>query len=140
MRVFRSGHVRWPLLRGALAAVAMLVGLCAGARAGRPLVFAVAHLPLSLPVYVAEAQGFFEAEGAVVNVADCEIGRRCLDRMLDGGADLATVAVLPLVRAALQGRGFGIVATMAAARNDAKIITRRGAADSACDQLLPLNS
>jgi ABC-type nitrate/sulfonate/bicarbonate transport system substrate-binding protein len=137
MRMVRFGRAlppwlrrAWPVL-AALLGLAWLLGTHGHAVAGRPLVFAVAHLPLSLPVYVAEARGFFAAEGAVVNVADCQIGRRCLDRMLEGGADLATVAVLPLVRASLQGRGFGIVATMAAARNDAKIITRRGGADSA---------
>jgi NitT/TauT family transport system substrate-binding protein len=109
-------------------AVAALL-LCASwgaAAASRALVFAVARLPLSLPIYVAEEQGFFAAEGVAVNVADCDIGRRCLDRMLAGGADLATAAVLPLVRTAMQGRRFAVVATIAAARNDAKLIVRRG--------------
>ena len=112
--------------RAALVGAAVLAALCAPAQAGRPLVFAVSRSPLSLPVYVAEERGFFADEGVVINVAECDIGRRCLERMLAGGADLATAAVLPIVRAAMQGERFGVVATIAAARNDAKIITRRG--------------
>ena len=114
-------------LRSALAGV-VLVAACVGAagQAGRPLVFAVSRAPLNLPVYVAEERGFFRAEGLALNVADCETGRRCLERMLAGGADVATSAVLPIVHAALQGRSLGIVATMATARNDSKLITRRG--------------
>jgi ABC-type nitrate/sulfonate/bicarbonate transport system substrate-binding protein len=109
------------------AALACALAVSAGpARAGQPLVFAVARLPMSLPVYVAEERGFFAAEGAAVNVAPCDIGRRCLERMLGGGADLATAASLPIVTASVQGQRFTIVASMASSRNDAKIVTRRG--------------
>jgi ABC-type nitrate/sulfonate/bicarbonate transport system substrate-binding protein len=103
-----------------------LVGFAGSARAGQPLVFAVARLPMSLPVYVAEERGFFLAEGAAVDVADCDIGRRCLERLLAGAADLATAANLPIVMASVQGQRFTIVASMASSRNDAKIVTRRG--------------
>ena len=113
-------------LRAMVVGVALLAAWGAVAQAGHPLVLAVSRSPLSLPVYVAQARDFFSAEGVAVNVAECEIGRRCLDRLLGGGADLATVAALPLVRAALQGRRFGVVATLATSRNDAKIVTRRG--------------
>ena len=127
MRILGLGcALLWPGWRAALVGAAVLAALCAPAQAGRPLVFAVSRSPLSLPVYVAEERGFFADEGVVINVAECDIGRRCLERMLAGGADLATAAVLPIVRAAMQGQRFAVVATIAAARNDAKIITRRG--------------
>ena len=113
--------------RGLRRCIAALSLACAAfAAAGEPLAFAVARLPLSLPVYVAQDRGFFAEEGATVNVADCDIGRRCLERMLAGGADLATAANLPVVVASLQGQRFTIVASMASSRNDTKIVTRRG--------------
>lgn len=118
-----------PALLGRVLRLACLLGMLAFAglsRAGQPLVFAVARLPLSLPVYVAEERGFFTAEGAAVNVADCDIGRRCLERLLAGAADLATAANLPVVMASVQGQRFTLLASMASSRNDTKIVTRRG--------------
>ena len=114
------------LLAGALWGLALGALPAGPVRAAQPLVFAVARLPMSLPVYVAQDRGFFAEEGAAVNVADCDIGRRCLERMLAGGADLATAANLPVVVASLQGQRFTIVASMASSRNDTKIVTRRG--------------
>ncbi len=115
-------------LRRALGLVCVLglLVVAGGAAAGQPLVFAVARLPMSLPVYVAEERGFFAAEGVAVSVADCDIGRRCLDRLLAGAADLATAANLPVVMASVQGQRFTLLASMASSRNDAKIVTRRG--------------
>lgn len=126
MRMSRAGPVLGPRLRGASVAAMVLAALSGAAVAGRPLVFAVSGHPLSLPVYVAEEQGFFTAEGVAVNVAHCAIGRRCLERLLAGGADLATAAVLPIVRAALQGRTLAVMATIGTSRNDGKIIARGG--------------
>lgn len=115
-----------PGWRAALVGAAVLAALWTPAQAGRPLVFAVSRSALSLPVYVAEERGFFADEGVVINVAECDIGRRCLERMLAGGADLATAAVLPIVRAAVQGQRFAVFATIATTPNDAKLISRRG--------------
>ena len=40
-------------------AFVLLLLICTSSRAADELVFAVARLPLSLPVYVAQAQGYF---------------------------------------------------------------------------------
>lgn len=118
---------RRPGCAGWLVALGCWLGACAASAAddGR-LVLAVARHPLSLPLYVAEAQGYLAAERANVQLVDCDFGRRCLERLLAGEADLATVAVLPIVDAALRGERFGLLATIATSRNDAKIVTRRG--------------
>lgn len=89
------------------------------------LAFAVARLPLSLPVYVAEAKGYFDAEKLQVKTVDCEIGRQCLDLLLDGKTQLATTADAPIVISSLRGARFAILATIATTRNN-KIVTRRG--------------
>jgi NitT/TauT family transport system substrate-binding protein len=89
------------------------------------LVFAVAKVPLSLPVYVAEAEGYFKAEKLALRIVDCEIGRQCLERLLDGQAQLATTAGSPIVFASLRGARFSILATIANTQAYNKIITRR---------------
>lgn len=115
---------RYLVLVGGLLLAWLGVGM--PARAAPPLVFAVARLPMSLPVYVAEEQGYFAAEKLALTIADCDIGRQCLDRLLDGQADLATAAALPIVLASLRGARFSVLATIASSRGDTKIITRRG--------------
>lgn len=88
--------------------------------------FAVAKLPLSMPIYVAEAKGYFAAEKLDLQITDCDIGRQCLDRMLKGQAQLATSADSPIVFASLSGAKFSILTTMATMHNFSKIMTRRG--------------
>jgi ABC-type nitrate/sulfonate/bicarbonate transport system substrate-binding protein len=109
-------------------AIAVMVSL-AGAgtvAASAPLAFAVARLPLSLPIYVAQANGYFEAENLQLRVDDCEIGRACLERLLAGQADLATAADSPIVLASLRGAKFSVIATIATSRRYSKLLTRRG--------------
>lgn len=88
-------------------------------------VFAVAKLPLSLPIYVAESKGFFKAENVSLKTRDCDIGRECLDRLLDGEAHLATTADSPMVFASLRGARFSVVATIAKYRHYSRIVTLR---------------
>lgn len=103
------------------------------ADASEDLVFAVARLPLSLPVYVAQAKGYFADEKLALKVVDCEIGLHCLDRMLDGRAHLATAAELPIVLAGLRGARFSIIATIANARGFDKIVVKRGRGTGVAD-------
>lgn len=94
--------------------------------ASSDLVFAVAKVSLSLPIYVAEANGYFKAEKLELKIVDCDIGRQCLDRLLNGQAALATTTDSPIVFASLRGAKFSILATIARAQNYTKIIARRG--------------
>ena len=66
----------------------------AGAQTGlsRPLTIAVSHTPLSLPLYVAEAEGFLAAAAVKAKLIDCTGGHRCLKLLFDGEADLATAS------------------------------------------------
>ncbi len=105
--------------------VALLLG-AAPVLASSEWVFAVAKLARSLPIYVAEANGYFKAEKLELKIVDCEIGRQCLDRLLNGQAALATSADSPIVFASLRGAKFSILATIARTQNYSKIVTRRG--------------
>lgn len=108
------------------ACLLLLLAFALGARAASPaLTIAVGRLPLSLPLYVAQHEGYFEAEQVAVRFADCAFGRICLGMLLDGEVQLATVAESPIVFAAIRGARFGILATLNTARNDSKIVARR---------------
>ena len=93
----------------------------------QPVRFAVARLPMSLPVHVAEARGLFAKHKVAVRVEDCDVGRQCLERLLAGGPQLATVADLPIALASLSMAPIRIVATLASNRNDTKLVARREA-------------
>ena len=91
------------------------------------LVVAVARLPFSLPLFVADTEGYFAAEGLKIRFLDCLPGRRCLKHMLDGEAQLATVADTPVVFASFSRTDFVILATFSTSANDAKFVTRKSA-------------
>lgn len=89
------------------------------------IVMAVARTPSSLPLFVAEAEGYFSAEGQTVRLLDCPTGRRCLQHLLDADAQLATVADTPLVFASFSRADFVILASFAKSSRDTKIIVRK---------------
>ena len=103
MRV--EGEHRGVWLRAAASLWAMLL-LCLAAGTGdasaaepRPLGLGVSHGPVSLLVYVAEAQRYFEQEGLAIRRMKCESGRECLQRV-------PLVVPSPRVREAAQALGL----------------------------------
>lgn len=113
------------LISRCLTALAWLL-LVPAALAAPPLTIAVAHNPMSLPVYVAAREGHFAAEGLNVRLLECPTGARCLAAMLDGGADIATVADTPVVFRSFERTDFVLLGTFASSIDDAKILTRKG--------------
>lgn len=112
-------------LRRMVFAVAAFSALCAqGVARAEPLRLAVSKTPLSLPVYVAEENGYFAAESVEVVLRECVGGQRCLGNLLEGNADAATAGDLPITLAAFQRADFSVVATFASASEDLKIIAR----------------
>lgn len=125
MRPANQGTRAFPSFFQSLVALLGMVALTASATEVR---FAFSPNPGSLPIYVAQLQGFFVAEGLTVKPVECPFGKACLRLLLDGQADFATTADLPLVLAAFAGERFAIVATLNTNRNDTKIVTRRSGA------------
>jgi ABC-type nitrate/sulfonate/bicarbonate transport system substrate-binding protein len=113
---------RWFSLWATL--VVALALLCCGPchAAGAPLSLLVSTTPLSLPVYVAQARGFFELEGLEARVTDCTGGFRCLQALLDRQGDIATVGDLPLALRAFQRKDFAVLATMSHSSEDMKLV------------------
>ena len=98
------------VLRRSLAAMLACVSWAAAAA---PLTLAIADTPAFAPALLAEAEGYFVAEGLDLKIVHCVNGRRCLQHLTDGEAQLATVADTPIVMASHAGARFDIVATFA---------------------------
>ena len=123
-------HTAWLLLSARLTlAVILALALtsCTATREPAPLkrvVVAATNLPASAPVYVAHEKEFFRDEGLDVVLQQYGAGRLGLDAMLEGEADLATVADAPIARAVVDGKKPTIVATIAEI-DDASVIVAR---------------
>ena len=121
-----SGNAR---ARGVV--VAMLLGvmqLCGAPRAHslEPLRLSVSLTPLSLPIFVAEREGFFAAEGAALRITDIIGGHRSLQQVLDGKADLATCSEAVVMFSSFKRRDFSVIAAMVTSDEDVRIVTRAG--------------
>jgi len=76
-------------------------------------------------VHIALAKGYFQAEGLDVTPQVHTSGKACLDAVLSGRVDLATVADTPIVNAALEGKRFSILAEINTATRMNGIAARR---------------
>ncbi len=92
--------------------------LCASAIAApaATLTLAIAELPAMAPALLAEAEGYFAAEGLDLKVIRCVNGRQCLQHLTEGRAQAATVFDTPIVFAAHAGARLEILGTMAVSR------------------------
>ena len=119
------------LLRPSVAALALLwvTALSAAAEPAPttrpPLTLAVADLPYTAPVLIAEAQGYFAAEGLALKVLHCALGRICLQHLLDGQAQLATVADTPIALASFARQDFAIIGTTTVSGGELRLVARQ---------------
>jgi ABC-type nitrate/sulfonate/bicarbonate transport system substrate-binding protein len=112
-------------------ALALLGSLSAQAT---QLTLAVASLPHSAPVLIADAEGYFSAEGLQLKIIDCNNGARCMKHLIDGEAQFATVTDANIVSTVIKHRPMGVLATVSTSPREARMIARsdsgiRGAAD-----------
>jgi len=106
----------------------MLLAAClAGSAAAAPLTVAVSRSPHSLPVFVALAEGLFEAEGLSVKAIEAPSGRRCLKLMADGQADIGTAAETAIVFESFERSDFAVIATFSSTSSDIELVARRAA-------------
>lgn len=125
----RRAQSRWraeAVLRKALALMLSAAWL-AGTAAAAPLTVAVSRSPHSLPVFVALAEGLFEAEGLAVKAIEAPSGRRCLELMAEGRADVGTAAETAIVFESFRRTDFAIVATFSSTSSDVELVARRAA-------------
>jgi len=111
-----------------LAGMGLLALALAGAVArAEPLTLAVSPGPVTLPVYVAQARGFFKDEGLDLQLAECASGRECYQWLAEGRVDIATAAELQVATGAAAHRDLAIVATISTSSYQIKLVARRSA-------------
>ncbi|MCK9685114.1 ABC transporter substrate-binding protein [Scleromatobacter humisilvae] len=92
-----------------------------------PLTLAVSTGPVSLPIYVAQARGFFKDEGLDLRLRECSSGRECYQWLADGKVDIATAAELLVATGSSAHRELAIIATISASSYQIKLVARRSA-------------
>lgn len=122
-----------PLRRAAAALLGLLAAVSTFAQ--QPLLIATSKNALSLPLYVAEAQGYFAAEGVAARLVECLGGQRCIRQMLAGEAQLATASDLPVMFHGFERSDFAVIATFVTSEQDNKLVTRKSSGITAAAQL-----
>lgn len=108
-----------------LSILAALLPALPAASAATPLTLAVAELPHYSTLLLADRLGYFADARLDVKMVPCVNGKRCLQHLLDGQAQVAAVADVPIVLAAHAGRPFDIVATLATSTRESRFVARR---------------
>lgn len=96
---------------------------------------AVSPQPVSAPIYVAYAKGFFEHEGLEVFLRSYTSGKDALNAVIEGKADFGTTAETPVMYAGLRGEKIYVVATLADSDKYMKIVARKDRGISATSDL-----
>ena len=102
---------------------ASLLGL--GAARADGLSLAVADGPVSLLVYVAQAEDYFRREGIAVQTKECSSGRACLQLLSEGSVDMATGAELLVTLNRTKRPGLVIIASICTSSHQIKLVARR---------------
>lgn len=76
-------------------------------------------------VLAAQARGFFAAQDLQVKVIPFSSGKASMQAVLDGKADMATVADIPIVFAAMEGLPVKVLATLFRTGKDHGLVGRR---------------
>ncbi len=89
------------------------------------LIIAESTQPIAAPVYIAYTKGFFKEEGVNVDLVSFPTGKLCLDALIGGKADFATVAETPVMHASFKNQPIKIVTTMQRSRQNTFCIARK---------------
>jgi len=120
----RSALLRWAQ-QGICALLTTLAPLAPAT--AQELRLAVSRGPVSLPIYVADSQGYFVREGVPLHLQECSSGRACFQMLAQGQTDLATAAELLVVLGSFTGSDAAIIATLSSSTNAIKLVARSGA-------------
>lgn len=131
--VAKQGPRQWPLISFALLFFALFGGLYAWTARKQVVVAPDARETVristvayvgSCPILMAEANGYFASEGVAAVISVSANGKAALNEALHGRSDLATVADIPIMFAALSGEPVSVVASITT-MEDHGIIGRR---------------
>lgn len=116
-----------PLLCGLLACSVLGCRRSVAAGPGDRITLAYTVQPQSTLVNVAAAKGFFAAEGLDVVPVIHSFGKACLQEVVNGKADFATVAETPFMFSVLKGEKITIIANIEASTMNNAVVARRDA-------------
>jgi len=85
----------------------------------------VGSMALSFPVIIAREKGFFSYAGLDVTIKYYPSGKKALEGMFAGEADMATTTETPIVLNSFTRGDFAVFATFAHSYNDNKVLARR---------------
>lgn len=102
---------------------------------GEPLVVAVSRSPLSLPLYVAQSEGYFDREGLSVRFDEVVGGHRSMQEMLEGRAHMATSSEAVVMFNSFKRQDFALVASFVTSKEDLKLLVRRDSGITSVKQL-----
>ncbi|MDO8605851.1 MAG: ABC transporter substrate-binding protein [Phaeospirillum sp.] len=88
---------------------------------------AVSPQIMSALVFIAADKGFFRAEGLDVTLESFPFGKDALAKVIEGQADVATVAEVPVMWALLKGSRASVFSTIQATDHDITVIARKDA-------------
>ena len=90
-----------------------------------PLTIAVGAQPLSALLFIAEARGYFAEQGLRVDLRLFSHGKKAIQAVAAGQADLVTVAEMPFVTAARAGENMVAVATIESSDRQNLVVGRK---------------
>lgn len=97
------------------------------AAAAQTITVAYTAQPQGTLIHIGMAQGYFAAEGVNVRASMHEFGKTALQAVVDGDADIATVAETPIMFSILRGEKIAIVSEITNSSTNNAIIVRKDA-------------
>lgn len=85
---------------------------------------AEASQPAAGLIYIADKKGYFEGHGLEVELQSYGSGKACLDSVMQGRADFATVAETPIMHACLNQRAIHTLASINQSETNLAVVAR----------------
>ncbi len=127
---------RWVGFGLALAMLSMMTAaLVKPANAAQPLVVAISKTSVNLPLFVAEHEGFFAAEGVTVRIDEIASSVRGMELLAEGKADLTTGSETLVMFNSFKRTDFAILATYSTSTEDQKVVAHAQSGISNAKQL-----
>jgi len=124
---------KFPVRTGTLFAVAVLLVGCFSFMSCKPnetgirekITVGISKSFLSIPVYIAQKQGFFSDEYLDVTLKEYDSGKKAVQSLFTGEVGLSTVSDLPIVFESFNRRDFCVIATFTYSFPFVKIIASK---------------